>query len=88
MLKHSDKSDKLLYVSMGGACASPPPSFLKLIQLLHLNQASIKNLISDLTRPSVLPRWVNPSDQEPLNLHKEPRRQRYSSEVALLLLCS
>ena len=65
-----------------GQCA-PHPS-----EPLHLNQASIKNLISDLTRPSVLPRWVNPSDQEPLNLHRAPRRQRYSSEVALLLRCS
>ena len=38
------KCDKLLYVSMGGACVLHPPS-----ELLHLNQAGVQHLISNLT---------------------------------------
>jgi hypothetical protein len=34
---------------MGGASVLPPTSLIKFIHLLHLNQASIKDLISDLT---------------------------------------
>jgi len=44
-----NETNYFMYQWVGPVCSPPHPS-----ELLHLNQASIKNLISDLTRPSVL----------------------------------
>jgi len=46
------KCDKLLYVSMGGACVLHPPS-----ELLHLNQAGVQHLISNLTNTHASTLW-------------------------------
>ena len=41
-------SDYFMYDSWG-LCVFPSPSLLKFIHLLHLNQAGVQHLISDLT---------------------------------------
>ena len=38
-----------MYQWGGRLCLTPPTSLLKLIHLLHLNQAGVQHLISNLT---------------------------------------
>ena len=51
LIEHLGKNESIttFCIKVGGQCAPPYPSLLKFIHLLHLNQAGVQHLISDLT---------------------------------------